>query len=159
MKNEKGITLITLAITIAIMVILSFTISVNIQPYLEQRTEKNFETDMQRLKEEIEQYYARVKELPLLNKYEDISMIQEVKNVNDNDEYYVIDIRQLELSLNYGKDYTTALKKGETTSITSEDNLKDLYIINKQSHTIYYPKGVEYNNRIHYRLPEVFTKI
>lgn len=159
MKNESGITLITLVITIVIMIILTFTISVNIQPYLEQRAKSNFETDMQILKEEVEQYYSRVKDLPLLNRYTDTSMIESIKNVNDNDEYYVLDIRQLEVKLNNGSDYTKALKKGESTTITSSDNLRDLYIINKQSHTVYYPKGVEYSGTTHYRLPEVFTKI
>ena len=86
-------------------------------------------------------------------------MIESIKNVNDNAEYYVLDIRQLEVKLNNGSDYTKALKKGENTTITSSDNLRDLYIINKQSHTVYYPKGVEYSGTTHYRLPEVFTKI
>ncbi len=159
MKNERGITLITLAITIVVMIILTFTISVNIEPYLEQRERSNFETDMQSLKEEIEQYYSRVKDLPLLNKYTDTSMIESIKNANDDDEYYVLDIRQLEVKLNNGSDYAKALEKGEDTTITSSDNLRDLYIINKQSHTIYYPKGVEYSGSTHYRLPEVYTKI
>ena len=56
MKNESGITLITLVITIVVMIILTFTISVNIQPYLEQRAKSNFETDMQRLKEEVDEF-------------------------------------------------------------------------------------------------------
>ena len=159
MKNERGITLITLAITIVVMIILTFTISVNIEPYLEQRERSNFETDMQSLKEEIEQYYSRVKDLPLLNKYTDTSMIESIKNANDDDEYYVLDIRQLEVKLNNGSDYAKALEKGEDTTITSSDNLRDLYIINKQSHTIYYPKGVEYSGSTHYRLPEVYTII
>ena len=36
---------------------------------------------MQRLKEEVEQYYSRVKDLPLLNRYTDTSMIESIKNV------------------------------------------------------------------------------
>lgn len=159
MKNESGITLITLVITIVVMIILTFTVSVNIQQYLEQRAKSNFEIDMQRLKEEVEQYYSREKDLPLLNKYTDTSMIESIKNVNDNDEYYVLDISKLEVELNNGSDYTKALEKSKNTTITSSDNLRDLYIINKQSHTVYYPKGVEYSGTIHYRLPEVYTKI
>ena len=38
-------------------------------------------------------------------------------------------------------------------------DLLDVYIINKQTHTIYYPKGVLYGENTHYRLPEVFTEI
>lgn len=159
MKNEKGITLITLVITIVLMIILAFTVTINIEPYKEQKGKSNFETDMQSLKEEIEQYYVRAKDLPLLNKYTDTSMIEAIKNVNDNNEYYVLDIRQLEVKLNYGKDYTKVLQKDINTTITSSDNIKDVYIINKQTHTIYYPKGVEYSGSTHYRLPEVFTQI
>ncbi len=159
MKNESGITLITLVITIVVMIILTFTVSVNMQQYLEQRAKSNFEIDMQRLKEEVEQYYSREKDLPLLNKYTDTSMIESIKNVNDNDEYYVLDISKLEVELNNGSDYTKALEKSKNTTITSSDNLRDLYIINKQSHTVYYPKGVEYSGTIYYRLSEVYTKI
>lgn len=159
MKSESGVTLITLTITIIIMVLLSFTIAVNIQPYNEQKNKTNFETDLKSLREEIEQYYVRAKDLPLLNRYTDTAEIESIKNINDSNEYYVLDVRQLEVKLNYGNDYKKVLEMDENTEITSADNLKDLYIINKQSHTIYYPKGVEYNGSIHYRLPETFTQV
>lgn len=156
MKNQNGITLITLTLTIAIMIILTFTITVNIEPYINQKTKTNFETDMSRLKEEISQYYARVKDIPTINRFTNITMLEGIKNVNDDDEYYVIDIKQLEVKLNYGADYYTISKKDESEEIT---DLFDVYIINKQSHTIYYPKGVKYNGTVHYRLPEVYSKI
>lgn len=156
MKNQKGVTLITLSITIVVMIILTFTITVNIEPYKNQRIKTNFETDMKRLREEINQYYARVKELPTINKFTNTSMLEGIKNINDNDEYYVIDIEQLEVELVYGSDYYTISNKDEAEEIT---DLLDVYIINKQSHTIYYPNGVEYNGTIHYRLPEVFSEI
>ena len=156
MKNNKGVTLITLAITIAVLMILTFNITVNIGAYTEQKTKANFETDMQRLREEINQYYARVKDIPVINKYTNTSMLEGIKNINDNDEYYVIDMKQLDVSLNYGSDYNIINKKDEAEEIT---DLLDVYIINKQSHTIYYPKGVEYSGKIHYRLPEVFSDV
>lgn len=156
MKNEKGITLLTLAITIAVLMILTFNITGNIGAYKEQKVKADFETDMQRLKEEINQYYARVKDIPIINRYTNTSMLQGIKNINDNDEYYVIDIKQLDISLNYGADYEKINKMDTTSEIT---NLLDVYIINKQSHTIYYPAGVEYKGKIHYRLPEVFSEI
>ena len=156
MKNQKGITLITLTITIVVMIILTFTISVNIEPYKNQKTKANFETDMKRLTEEINQYYARVKDIPIINKFTNTSMLEGIKNINDNDEYYVIDIKQLDVKLNYGADYYIINRKDETEEIT---DLLDVYIINKQSHTIYYPKGIEYSGRTHYRLPEVFSEI
>ena len=156
MNTQKGITLITLTITIVIMIILTFTIVVNIEPYKNQKIKVNFETDIQRLKEEINQYYARVKDIPIINKFTNTTMLEGIKNINDNDEYYVIDIKQLDVELNYGADYYTINKKDLAEEIT---DLLDVYIINKQSHTIYYPKGVEYSGKTHYRLPEVFSKI
>lgn len=156
MRNSKGITLITLTITIVIMMILTFTITVNIEPYQNQKRKTNFETDIQRLREEIEQYYVRVKDLPIINKFTNTSMLESIKNINDNDEYYVIDIKQLDVKLNYGADYNKILLKDETEEIT---DLLDVYIINKQSHTIYYPKGIEYNGKVYYRLSEVFSEV
>lgn len=156
MKNQKGVTLITLAITIVVLIILTFTITVNIEPYKNQKIKTNFETDMQRLKEEISQYYTRVKDIPIINKYTNVSMLDGIKNINDGDEYYVIDVKQLEVELNYGADYYTIAQMDVAKEIT---DLSDVYIINKQSHTIYYPKGVEYDGGMHYRLGEVYSEI
>ena len=156
MREEKGITLITLSITIIVMAILAFSIAVNIEPYNNQNNKNDFETDIQRLTEEINQYYARVKEIPIINRFTNTSMLEGIKNINDNDEYYVIDIKQLDIELNYGKDYYTINEKDILEEIT---DLLDVYIINKQSNSIYYPKGIEYDGRIHYRLPQVFSEI
>ena len=83
-------------------------------------------------------------------------MLEGIKNINDGDEYYVIDVKQLEVELNNGADYYKIAQKDVSEEIT---DLVDVYIINKESHTIYYPKGAEYNGMVHYRLPEVYTKI
>lgn len=156
MKNQRGITLITLSITIVIMIILTFTITVNIEPYQNQKRKTNFETDMQSLREEIEQYYVRVKDLPVINQFANTSMLEEIRNINDNENYYVIDIKQLDVKLNYGADYNKIVKKDITEKIT---DLLDVYIINEQSHTIYYPKGIQYNGKVYYRLSEVFSEV
>ena len=68
MNSEKGITLITLVITIIVLMILTFTISVNIEDYTLKRAKNEFETDLLRLNEEINQYYSREKKLPIINK-------------------------------------------------------------------------------------------
>ncbi len=156
MKSEKGITLVTLVITIVLMFILTFTISVNIKPYEEQRVKTDFEQDIQNLTEEISQLYARTKWVPFLNPYTNTSMLEGIKNVNDNENYYVIDISYLDVTLNYGADFEKIKTKPATEKIT---DLLDVYIINEQSHTIYYPKGVTYGGRTYYCLPEVYSEI
>lgn len=151
MKSEKGITLLTLVITIVLMIILTFTISVNIQPYKEQRAKTNFEQDMQNLREEILQLYARTKWVPIRNPYTNTSMLEDIKNVNDNENYYVIDINYLDVTLNNGAGFKKIIKeRSETDPIT---DILDVYIINEKTLTIYYPKGVTYGGRTYYRLP------
>jgi len=157
MKKENGVTLITLIITIIILIILTFTLSVNVDQIGEQNKRTRFESDLKSLQEEVNQYYARVKELPIINKYTNTSMLEEIKNVNDGDEYYVLDIKQLQVKLNYGNDYIEIENNRDTLEEISD--LTDVYIINKQSHTIYYPKGIEYDGKIHYSIIENYTMI
>jgi len=144
--SNKGITLISLTITVIIMIILSFTVSVNITPYVERRKHTNLETDITKLKEEILHYYMENKNIPIVNKYTNTQMLD--KNTNDNENYYVIDLSKLDdLELNYGKDFEKITDYSQEIS-----DLLDIYIINEQSHTIYYPKGIEYDGEIYYTI-------
>lgn len=144
LKSNKGITLMTLTLTIVVMMILTFTVSININTYIERNNRINLETDIIKLKEEIDYYYSKNKELPIINKYTNTQMLQ--KNISDNENYYVIDLKELQKEeLNYGKDYYKIDNKDENIF-----DFLDVYIINEQSHTIYYPKGVKYNNEIIY---------
>lgn len=154
LKSNKGITLITLSITIIIMMILSFTVSVNTSMYIERKKKTNFETDIIKLQEEVSHYYVENKELPIANKYTNVDMLE--KDINDNENYYVIDLAEFEdLGLNYGQDYYKII------DYTLEINdLEDIYIINQQSHAIYYPKGIMYGGVINYTVDsESGTKI
>ena len=146
LKSNKGITLITLSITIIIMMILSFTVSVNTSTYIERKKKTNFETDITKLQEEVSHYYVENKELPIANKYTNVDMLE--KDINDNENYYVIDLAEFEdLELSYGQDYY------EITDYTLEiSDLEDIYIINEQSHAIYYPKGIEYDGIRYYTI-------
>ena len=140
MKSNKGITLLTLTITIVILMILTFTVSANVSTYVERNNRTNLETDIIKLKEEISYYYSTNKKLPISKKYTNTDML--IKNIN----YYIIDLIELkELGLNYGKDYQKIENKNENIN-----NLLDIYIINEKTHTIYYPKGIQYNNEIIY---------
>lgn len=151
LTSNKGVTLLTLTITIVIMLILSFTISINVSTYVERKQKTNLETDITNLQEEISHYYIENKSIPIANKYINTAML--MKDANDNENYYVIDLSKLEdLDLNYGKDYDTI------TDFTIEiDDLVDIYIINEQSHTIYYPKGIKYDGKTYYSFDTINT--
>ena len=155
MKKQNGVTLVALTITIVVLLILTFTISMNIPDISNRKKKSNFENDMRELKEEIDQYYAKYEQLPIINKYTKIDMLNDIKNVNDDENYYVIDLSKIFTNLNYGKDYEKVKTKDTSEEIAE---ILDVYIINEQSHTIYYPKGIEYDGEIHYTL-DTYTMI
>ena len=105
-KKNEGITLIVLVITVVLMIILTLTVTVNIAQLQDTKKKENLRSDLSALNEKVSQYYARENSLPVLNKFTNTSAIPEnIKNINDNENYYVIDLEELDLSLNYGNDY------------------------------------------------------
>lgn len=63
-------------------------------------------------------------------------------NANDNDIYYIIDLEALgNITLNYGKDF----EKYKSNNVVQNVDT-DIYIINEESHTIYYVKGIKMDN-------------
>ncbi len=148
LKSNSGITLLSLSLTVAIMLVLAFTISININDYMEKMERANLETDILKLQEKVENYYSKNNSLPTINEYTNTVLLK--KNINDNEKYYVIDLAKLEkIDLNYGEDYYKIENKE-----TSIDNLFDIYIINEQSHTIYYPKGIQYKGKFYYTIED-----
>lgn len=156
-KKEKGVTLVALVITVVVLAILAFSVTVNLQGFEETKNKTRFQQDMNKLAEKVEQYYARNKTLPILNEYTNTSMFIANKNINDSSTYWVLDIGKLGItSLNYGGDYQTIKDMNNTSADVSQ--YTNVYIINRGSHTIYYPKGVEYEGKVHYALEDDYTK-
>ena len=157
-RGEKGVTLIALAITISVLSILAFSITANIGGFNDLQNKTKFEEDIHKLSEQVEQYYARYKTIPVLNQYTNISMLEDIKNVNDTSTYWVLDVSRLGVdSLNYGVDYAP-IKQMEDTSADVSQYTK-VYIINRGSHTIYYPAGVEYDGKVHYTLENEYSNV
>lgn len=93
----------------------------------------NVYKDIDILEDRISMYYLDNGNIPI--KGEKLEFTETI-NPNDNKEFYEIDLEKIEnLILNYGK---------------QESGSDDIYIINNQSHTIYYKKGIKYNNKIYY---------
>ena len=156
-KNQKGITLISLVIVLSVIVILSFTITVNMGGITEQSQKSKLDSDLTQIGEKISQYYSRNKQLPIINKYTETSNFEASKNVNDGTDYYVLDLDELgDLSLNYGKDYDTIKNTNVETSVTQ---VSDVYVINEISQTVYYAKGINYEGKTYFRLMESFSQI
>lgn len=143
LKNNKGITMVALGVTILIIIIIASTLIYNSYSGMATRTLNNMYNDIELLENKVASYYVKYGQIPILNViYSDTSKIQNL-DANDNDKYYVIDLSLLSnLTLNFGKGYKT-IKETNTFS-------NDVYIINEQSHNIYYAAGVEFDNIMYY---------
>ncbi len=131
MKNQKGITLIILIITIIIMSILVTLVINNIDIGEDIRNYNYMCADIELLESKIMTYYNNYNEIPIDENIGQIanakSMLAGQADTRDNDVYYKVDISKLyNITLNYG---------GGTL-----DN-KDIYIINEKTHEVYYLKG------------------
>ena len=142
-KKEKGITLITLTVAVAILIIITSLLIYNAKNGIRMRNLKMMQNDIELLDDKIDAYYVKYGKLPLEIRYQ--GNIYFTPGENDNDIYYVIDLKALEgLSLNYGDDFS---------KINSEDDTlayDDIYIINEQSHHIYYSRGIEMDGMMYY---------
>lgn len=164
-KNEKGITLIILIITVVVLALISVPIIVNTTDISELQVYTYFKGDIDKLRESIEVTYADMTDMssigPIytgnLNFLDNNQNGDLVRNPNDSDNYYVISLK----NLNSYMEAQISLKYGSGNKLDSYENNEysgsDVYIINEASKTIYYTSGVEYQGVRYYRLPENFT--
>ena len=143
-KNNKGITMITLIVTILLMLIIAgVTINQSVKN-IEARKIDSLYADLELLEDKVNTYYLNNGSLPIKEEFKGSDNFKSVRNVNDNNVYYVIDISKLEgVSLSMKLDFT-----GD-----------DVYIMNEKSHTVYYPKGLTIDNETYYTLPKQYSKI
>lgn len=153
LKKQKGITLITLSITVLVLVILTEVLIYNIQDNLKIESLRNMQNDIANLRDKILTYYEKYNTIPINEKieYTNIQPLQDsliLSQKADTGKFYVIELKQLEnLTLNYGRDY----EKITTTSTAEEINkLTDLYIINADSLNIFYVQGIKIDNTTYY---------
>ena len=150
-KNEKGITLVSLIITIAVIFIVS---SVTIYISSDRTQINNYKkliTDIELLADKVSNYYLEYGELPIVKKDNnpviyDISSLDFERSAQDDEKYYVIDLEMMEgISLYYGKEGFDDARDGNIT-------LSNTYVINNKSHMIYYVKGIELDGKIYHTL-------
>ncbi len=161
LRNEKGITIATLVITIVVLLMISTPIFVNFSNIGTVKKYTSFKDDIDVLRESIEIAYRDDKDISSIgSKYEEsLDMLNKfqgdvkVKNENDNDKYYVIDLKQLNEKLRVKIDKLNYGVRNQNSTDTSDD----VYIINERSRTIYYVRGIEYKGIVYYRIQEEFS--
>lgn len=142
-KYNKGITLITLTVAVCILIIISGMLIYNAKNGIKMRNVKLMKNDIELLNDKINSYYVKYGAIPAEIEY--IGNINFEPQPNDNEKYYVIDLNALEnVTLNYGLDFKNITTSDDTISYN------DVYIINEQSHHIYYVHGVEMDEIIYY---------
>lgn len=149
-KDIKGISLVSLVITIAVMLIISTTtISISLDRFQINNMNRMI-NDIKFLKDKISNYYLEYNYIPIVRdnnnngiKYT-YTTLEFDKNISDNENYYIIDLAAMEgINLNYGKEGFNNLNASD-----------DVYIINEESHTIYYVKGIEFKGKMYHTILE-----
>ena len=154
LKNQKGISLIALTATILVLSIVTSIVVYNAKDSIELREYKKLENDLEVLHEKVEMYYLKNSTIPVLEKnnekikYTGNSKFKNNKQANDNDNYYILDLRKIDgITLNFGSGfYEINNEKNNYNGITN------IYIINEQSHRIYYADGIEVDGKIYYTI-------
>ena len=178
-KNNKGLTLISLILTVIIILIITAAMIYNTQNQLQMRAVQNLNNDIETLNAKVDEYYLKYGELPKLSKYtypndqivtdpvskEHFKNILETKarernavlntniNENDGDEYVVIDIEKLEnLTLIYGYDdqYRHIKETGNVVDFEGDEVESEVYVINTKTHQIYFPHGIFVDNVMYF---------
>ena len=148
LKDQKGINLISLSLTVMIILILTSMIIYNVKDNLRLEKLRNMQADIENLRDKVSSYYSQYGEIPadITVEYENIQKLRDaglISQAVDIGDFYVVDLSAMEnVTLNYGKDYKK-IQNGEVTSAEDINELTDLYIINEVSHNIFYVKGVE----------------
>lgn len=139
-KRTTGITLISLVIAVIIILLITGMILYSAKDNIYIRNVTNMQNDIANLRDKIALFYAEYGEIPIKTEYQDIyNLPSEVIGANDTGKFYIIELEKLDgLTLNYGEDYETYKANGYQYSA----NLKDIYIINEDSHNIFYVEGI-----------------
>ncbi len=175
MKNNKGITLISLMLTVIIILILTSAIIFNTKNQLQMRTVQYLFADIEMLNSKVDDYYLKYGELPRLCDYtngetinfknkndfldslndkasaENSNLNIEKINQNDGDEYIVIDLEKMDgLTLNYGYDeeykYLKNMQLPKVVEYDGDTIEDEIYVINTKTHQIYFPHGIFVDN-------------
>ena len=131
-KKQNGISLIALTTTILVLSIVTSILVYNAKDNIEIREYKKLDNDLEVLQEKVEMYYLKNEKLPVLEKDNEIikytgnSKFKNNKQINDNDNYYILDLNYIDgITLNFGSEFYKI--NNEKTDFNEKT---DIYIIN-----------------------------
>lgn len=123
--SQRGITMISLVVTIVIMIILTTVIITDTDTGSDYKEYKLMCADVELLEDKARIYYSKYGELPITGE-----QLTDIQIQNETAEFYQIDTSKLSnLTLNYSADE---------------------FIIDITTWEVYYKDGIEYDGTIHY---------
>ena len=162
--NQKGISLISLSVMVMVILAITGTIIYSVKNNLKVERLEQMQDDIENLQDKVDTYYAQYGKIPAKTdaEYTNISQMQEagiISTAVDTGKFYVLDLSAIEnLTLNFGQDYETVKSLTSENEINRYDNL---YIINENSHNIFFPKGITLDEEVfytNYRVEDVDTE-
>lgn len=154
-KSEKGVSLVSLAVAVMVLMILTGIILYNAKSNIKISKVKAMEADVENLTDKVASYYAQYGMIPANTSIEYTNLMELrnakiISSATDTGKFYVIDLSAMEnITLNYGQDYEK-IRNGSATTPEQINQLRDLYIINETSHNIFYVAGITMDNYTYY---------
>ena len=153
-NNNKGITLVSVAIAVTLILILTGVIIYNVKDNLGMGKLQEMQNDIKNLRDLVSNYYADNGKIPAKLKYTNEENIERIENsgvISENidiGDFYIIDLKELEnLTLNYGEDYKNI---SDATTEDGASQYEDIYIINETSQNVFYVAGIQLDNEMFY---------
>lgn len=128
LKSQKGVTLLSLVITIVVILILTSTVIFQVNDTTQSNRLNDLYADINLLEDKILVYYNNYSEIPVVENQSEISVIPQGIEREDTDKFYEIDLTKLQgITLKYG----------------NKTDEEDIYIVNNRTLKVYYLKGIE----------------
>lgn len=145
-NRNNGVTLVSLAIVVTVILILTGVLIYNVKDSLGVSKLKAMQNDIQNLRDMVSNYYSINGKIPAKLRYTNTENIERIRNAGvisekvDIGDFYIIDLEELEnLTLNYGEDYKNIF---DATTEDEASQYEDIYIINETSQNIFYVEGI-----------------
>lgn len=137
-RENKGITMVALVVTIVILLILSSVVIIEMNTGDKFKDYQYMKADIEVIKDRVHSYrFKNVDSIPTKGSVLPSVDLSGQASGRDNSNYYEVDLEKLgNITLNYGK--------GNSTD-------KDIYIINEKSQEVYYLKGIEYEGELKHK--------
>lgn len=145
MKNQKGVTLMILVFTVAIMAIILATISYSSISTYKMNIYNSRRSDIELLDEKIALYYLENNTIPVVS--------GDTKDINDLIEGYN------DQNINYNPNNNETLCKIDLSLLDNLTLKYQNYYIDEQSHTIYFETGVVIGDEIYHTLPANYQNV